>query len=49
MKCKTSHGKNVNLGVLGVSPYDSNVLPQSCLDPRVCMCTSKQKTKISSL
>jgi hypothetical protein len=23
----------VNLGVFGVNPYGSNVVPQSCLDP----------------
>jgi hypothetical protein len=27
--------KKVNLGVFGVSPYDSNVVPQSCLDPYI--------------
>jgi hypothetical protein len=25
--------KKVNLGVLGVNLYGSNVVPQSCLDP----------------
>jgi hypothetical protein len=36
MKYKTSHGgneKKVNLEVLGMNPYVSNGVPQSCLDP----------------
>jgi hypothetical protein len=25
--------KKMNLGVLGMNPYGSNMVPQSCLDP----------------
>jgi hypothetical protein len=36
VKCKTCHEKNdkkVNLGILKMSLYVSNGVPQSCLDP----------------
>jgi len=36
VKWKIGHGKSaekVNLGILGMSPYGSNVVPQSCLHP----------------